>query len=115
LFVNQGFIAYGASQQLTADRLHRAKGTIQRRLKDTESIRIAQYHQNNAIERAILQEDHDPAAGRFIKVNSPQICMTHVAQGKTFKLLTNVYYPSYVTTSYRYGRDKLKAALAKQS
>jgi hypothetical protein len=114
LFVNQGFIAYGASQQLTADRLKRSKATVQRRLKDTERVRLAQYHQNNYVEQALLKEDYDPEAGRFIKVNSPLICNNPEAQGKTFKLLCNVYYPCYQTTSFKQGRHKLSLALAKR-
>lgn len=113
LFVNQGFIHFGASQRLTAARLNRHPSTIQRRLKHTPKVRLAKFDQNNVIEQAILYEDYSPEVTRFLKVNSTLICNNPEALGKTFKLLTNIYYPSYVTTSFKQGRNKLKLSVRK--
>lgn len=107
LFVNQSFKPYGASQFTIGNKLGRHIKTIERRLKKTSKIRIARFDRINSIELQIAQQDWSCDIGRYLKVNSLQICPNENALGKTFKLLTNIYYPAYLLTSMKCRRREL--------
>lgn len=108
LFVKESFIAFGASQPYIANKLGRCRQTISNRLKRTPRIRLAQYSPNNFAEQAILKEEYDPNAGKYLLVRSKTICDSDLALGKTFKLLPLVYYPSYSLSPVRKARSQVK-------
>ncbi len=107
LFVASTFNHYGISQQYIADKLHRNRRTINRRLKNTVKLQIAKFDPANAIEREIAAEENSPQAGRFIKI-SRALDVAPNLRGMTFKLLTNIYYPLYDLCSMRASRKELK-------
>lgn len=112
LFVNSSFVDYGISQAYVAEKLNRSKKTITKRLRNTPKLRIAKFDRLNFIEARVLREEGHPDEGRFLKVKSLEICPNSEALGKTFKLLTNVYYPAYQLTSLARRRRELNAKLA---
>jgi hypothetical protein len=113
LFVASRFNHYGISQQYIADKLHRNRRTINRRLRKTTKLQIAKFDPANAIEREIAGEENSPQGGRFIKI-SRALDVAPKLRGLTFKLLTNIYYPKYDLVSMMSSRKELNKLLEKQ-
>jgi len=84
IMVKQSFIAFGASLAGIAARLGRSISTVQRRLKNTQKVRLAQRNRLNYTEKLILAEEWSHDVGRFFFYKK-----------QLFKLLTNIYYPTY--------------------
>jgi hypothetical protein len=110
LFVSSRFDHYGISQQYIADKLHRNRRTINRRLRKTTKLQLAKFDPANAIEREIAGEENSPQVGRFIKI-SRALDVAPKLRRLTFKLLTNIYYPQWDLVSMRASRKELNKLL----